>query len=193
MLKKLFLFFFAFVSLVAFSIQSGELEKIKKEGQLKVCTSAGYAPFEVKTDKGKWVGFDIEMFELFVKRIGVKLNMVDMLWDGIFPALLSGKCDFITGGMSITEQRKKVINFSDTIYKSGNSLVISSRDKEKYKTLQNLDKLGIKIAVKTGNTADLFMRKNIKNAKILRFDTNSDMLTAVLEHRADAFAQDSIL
>jgi ABC-type amino acid transport substrate-binding protein len=193
MFKKIFLFF-AFVPLAAFSDQDkiGQLEKIKNKGELKVCTTAGYAPFEVKTSKGKWVGFDIEMFEKFTKRINVKLNMVDMRWEGVFPALLSSKCDFITGGMSVTDDRKKVIHFSDTIYKSGNSLVISSRDKDKYKTLQDLDKTGVKIAAKTGNTGDLFLQKNLKNAKVLRFDTNSDMLTAVLENRADAFAQDTV-
>ena len=193
MLKKIILFF-AFVPLTAFSDQdkNGQLEKIKNRGELKVCTTAGYAPFEVKTSKGKWVGFDIEMFEKFTKRIDVKLNMVDMRWEGVFPALLSNKCDFITGGMSITEDRKKVISFSDIIYKSGNSLVISTRNKKKYKNLRELDKKGINIAVKTGNTGDFYLQKNLKHAKILRFDTNSDMLTAVLENRADAFAQDTI-
>ncbi len=193
MLKKIFLFF-AFAPLVALSNQdqNGQLEKIKNNGELKVCTTSGYAPFEVKTSKGKWVGFDIDMFEKFTKRIKVKLNMVDIRWEGVFPALLSKKCDFITGGMSVTDERKEVINFSDIIYKSGNSLVISSRNKNKYKTLQDLDKTGIKIAAKTGNTGDLFLQKNLKNAKVLRFDTNSDMLTAVLENRADAFAQDTI-
>lgn len=191
MLKKLFLCF-AFVPLVVFSDQNNQLKKIKAKGKLSVCTTAGYAPFEVKTSKGEWLGFDIEMFEKFTKRINVKLNMIDMRWEGVFPALLSNKCDFITGGMSVTDDRKKVILFSDTIYKSGNSLVISSRNYKKYKTFQDLDKTGIKIAVKTGNTGDFFLQKNLKNAQILCFDNNSDMLTAVLENRADAFAQDTI-
>ncbi|APJ03363.1 transporter substrate-binding domain-containing protein [Silvanigrella aquatica] len=193
MLKKLLLLFF-FVSLEVFAEQSvpNQLEKIKTQKELKVCTSAGYAPFEVRTAKGKWVGFDILMFDNFAKYLNVKLELVDIRWEGIFPALLSQKCDFITGGMSITEERKKVINFSDVIYKSGNSLVISSHNSSKFKNLQDLDKEGVKIAVKTGNTGQQYLEKNLKNAKLLRFDTNSDLLTAVLKNRADAFAQDTV-
>lgn len=194
-LNKLFYsLLFLSVSLSVYSEENktGELEKIKTRGELKVCTTAGYAPFEVKTSKGKWVGFDIKMLDDFSKELNVKLNMVDMRWEGVFPALLSHKCDLIAGGMSITEERKKVIQFTDVIYKSGNSLVVLSRDKKKYKNLQDLDQPGIKIAAKTGNTGDLFLQKNLKNAKVLRFDTNADILTAVLEKRADAFAQDTI-
>ncbi|WP_186649065.1 transporter substrate-binding domain-containing protein [Fluviispira vulneris] len=175
-----------------FNLYSQTLARIKKEKELKVCTSAGYAPFEVKSSSGEWIGFDIRMFELFAKKLNVKLNMIDIRWEGVFPALLSGKCDFITGGMSITKEREKVIRFSTPIYKSGNSLVIAEKNKDKYKTLADLDKAGVKIAVKTGNTADFFLKKELIHAKIYRFDTNADLITAVLENRTDAFAQDSI-
>ncbi|WP_161597615.1 transporter substrate-binding domain-containing protein [Fluviispira multicolorata] len=191
-MKKLFFLFLSQLIFINFSAFSQTLTRIKKEGELRVCTSAGYAPFEVKSSSGEWVGFDIKMFELFSKVLNVKLNMLDIRWEGVFPALLAMKCDFITGGMSVTKEREKVINFSDPIYKSGNSLVVSMKAKDKYKVLSDLDKVGVKIAVKTGNTADFFLKKVLKHAKILRFDTNADLITAVLENRTDAFAQDSI-
>jgi polar amino acid transport system substrate-binding protein len=180
----------------AFAQKSQSLAKLKAHGQLLVCTSSGYAPFEVKTARGQWVGFDVELFESFAKRLGVRLQWVDIRWEGVFPALLSYKCDFITGGMSITPERQKVIAFSDVIYQSGNSLVILERDKDKYRSLEDLDKKGNHIAVKTGNTSDFYLQKVLKHATILRFDTNADMLGSVLFHnkhqKAQAFAQDTI-
>jgi len=192
MIKKIIFYIFMTLSFNLNALEKNILSEIKENGELRVCTTAGYAPFEVKTSKGKWVGFDIKMFEEFSKKLGVKLSMIDMRWEGVFPALLSKKCEFITGGMSITDERKKVIHFSDIIYKSGNSIVILGKDEKKYKNLTDLDQKNVKIAVKTGNTGDFVLQKSLKNAKILRFDTNADMLTAVLKGRADAFVQDTI-
>lgn len=178
-----------FITKTAFS---ATLDKILNENELKVCTTAGYAPFEVRSSGGKWVGFDVEMFELFAKDLGVKLNMIDMRWEGVFPALIAKTCDFVAGGVSVTEERKKSMMFSNPVYKSGNSLVILKKNKDKYKSLKELDKKGVKIAVKSGNTADFFLRKTLKNAKLNYFDSNADLISAVTTNKTEAFCQDAI-
>lgn len=169
------------------------LLKVKSDNSLKVCSDAGFLPFEMKTQKGDWIGFDIEMMKEFSKSISVELKMVQISFDGIIPALVSGKCDMIAAGMTVTPERKVMVSFSDPTYISGLSIAIKNTEKNKaeYIDLASLDKNGIKIAVKTGYTGDIFLSKTLKNAQILKFDQDSDLVLAVMQGRANAFVSNS--
>ncbi len=169
------------------------LLKVKSDNSLKVCSDAGFLPFEMKTQKGDWIGFDIEMMKEFSKTLSVELNMVQISFDGIIPALISGKCDMIAAGMTVTPERKVMVSFSDPTYTSGLSIAIKNTEKNKteYIDLASLDKNGIKIAVKTGYTSDIFLSKTLKNAQILKFDQDSDLVLAVMQGRANAFVSNS--
>lgn len=164
-----------------------------KVSTLRVCSDAGFLPFEMKNNAGEWEGFDVEMMEEFAKSINAKLVMVQISFDGIIPALLSKKCDMIAAGMTVTPSRKQVVSFSKPTFQNGLSIAIknTAENNDKFKDLMSLDKIGVKIAVKTGYTSDIYLSKNLKNAKILRFDQDTDLVLAVLQERADAFMSDA--
>lgn len=86
--------------------EDSSLERIQKEKILKVCSDAGFLPFEMKTQKGDWIGFDVDMMTEFSKSISVELKMVQIAFDGIIPALLTKKCDMIAAGLTVTPERK---------------------------------------------------------------------------------------
>lgn len=176
-----------------FKKEDNSLENIKKNKFLKICSDAGFLPFEMKTKTGEWIGFDVDMMSEFSKSISVKLQMVQTSFDGIIPALISGKCDMIASGMTITPERKKIVSFSDPTFINGISIAIKNTEKNKteYKDLSSLDKEGIKIAVRTGYTSDIYLSKNLKKAHILRFDHNSDLILSVMQGRAIAFISDT--
>ncbi|MES2614568.1 MAG: transporter substrate-binding domain-containing protein, partial [Bdellovibrionota bacterium] len=144
---------------------------------LKVCSDAGFLPFEMKNSSGQWEGFDVDMMNDFAVSMGVKLEMVQMNFDGIIPALLSKKCDMIAAGMTVTPERKKVVTFSTPTFENSLSIAFkNSREANtKYVNLDSLDKAGMKIAVKTGYTSDIYLTKNLKNAVVLRFDSDTDL------------------
>ncbi len=173
--------------------EDNSLLKVKKEKNLKVCSDAGFLPFEMKTQKGDWIGFDIEMMKEFSKSISVELKMIQIGFDGIIPALVSGKCDMIAAGMTVTPERKVIVAFSEPTFTSGLSIAIKNTEKNKteYKDFESLDKKNVSIAVKTGYTSDIYLSKALKNAKILRFDQDSDLVLAVMQSRANAFVSDS--
>ncbi len=171
------------------------LETIKKDGILKVCSESGYLPLEMKTASGKWIGFDPEMMEAFAKHLGVKLIISDTKWDGIIPSLLTGKCDMIASSMAKTKEREKAVTFSDPYY--DNKFLIAVKDtpdnRKNYKSLEDFNKSGIKIAVKTGSAPDLYLQdtKSLKKAQIMRFDADADTVNAVLGGRSNAFIYDT--
>lgn len=169
------------------------LSRIQKKGTLKVCSDAGFLPFEMKTASGDWTGFDVDMMKDFSKSISVKLEMVQINFDGIIPALLSGKCDLIAAGMTVTPARERVVTFSESTFENGLSIALKNtpQNRAEYKDLASLDHDGIKIAVKTGYTSDIYLSKTLKKAKILRFDQDADLLLAVSQGRANAFVSNS--
>ncbi len=164
-----------------------------KNNVLKVCSDAGFLPFEMKNDAGDWQGFDVEMMGAFASSLHYKLEMVQTNFDGIIPALISGKCDMIAAGMTITPNREKVVSFSQATFSNGLSLAIKNtpENQQKYKKFSSLDQPGVKFAVKTGYTSDIYLTKNLKMAQILRFDQDIDMYMAVMQGRATAFLSDA--
>ena len=86
-------------------------------------TNAAFPPFEYVSGK-KIVGFDITMGERIAKTAGMKLEVLDMAFDSLIPALQAGTIDFIAAGMSVTEERKKNVDFSDTYFASEQVIIV---------------------------------------------------------------------
>ncbi len=186
---KILLLLCVFLS-VPQSAEARSLEAVKKSGKLKVGVEPGFLPFEMKLPSGKWVGFDVDMMTAFAKTIGVKVEFVDTKWDGIIPALMAGKFDCIVSGMTITPERKKAVAFSDPYYDAGLQALVTQKTFQKAKTLQDLDKKGVKVAVKLGTTGDIFASKTLKNAQLMKLESEADAANSVKLGKADAFIYD---
>lgn len=87
--------------------------KLVKSGKLTVCTNVPYEPFQFTKD-GKTVGFDVDLVDLVAKKLGVQQDIIDLDFDAFKggAAMNAGKCDLAAAGMTITEERKKNIDFS---------------------------------------------------------------------------------
>ena len=139
-------------------------------------------------------GFDIDMMEAFSSQIHVLLKMIDIRWDGIIPALLSKKCDFIAGGMSVTQDRTKIVAFSDPILKNGIAILANKIYVPDEESLQNMDKKKLTFAIRTGTSADAYLSKfPPKNLVILKFDDNATLINALLTGKVNAITQDRTL
>lgn len=90
---------------------------------VKLGTNAAFPPFEYVEGK-EIVGFDITMGQKIAKDYGTKLEVVDMAFDSLIPALQSGTIDFIAAGMSVTEERKKNVDFSDPYFASEQVIIV---------------------------------------------------------------------
>lgn len=201
MLKKLRVITVVFLYLLSPKIYSKEnniensFDQIKELGVLKVCSQAGFIPFEMKDNKGNWKGFDIDIMTEFTKQNDLKLQMLDTAMDALIPSLITKKCDFIASGLTITEDRKKAVLFSNPIYNVviTAALINTEENKEKYKKFSDIDVVGTKIASHTGSASTLFLKTFIKKATHLQFDSESDEVNALLQKRVNVFVDDDIL
>lgn len=178
------------------SISSAQtLNKIQQNKNLRVCLESGYMPMEMKTSSGRWLGFDVDMITAYAKFIDVKLQLLDTKWDGIVPSLLSGKCDLIASSMAKNQEREKVVAFSDPYYQNQLLLAVrnTAQNSKRFQGLEDFNHEEFSVAVKTGSSSDLFLNHSgaLKKAKILKFDADSDIVSAVLTGKSDAFIYDT--
>ena len=123
-MKRVSLLFAVLMALaITTSTMAGTLDEIQKRGKLRVGMEPGYMPFELKNQKGEIIGFDVDMANRMAKAMGVELELVDTAWDGIIPALLTGKFDVIMSGMTLTQERNMSINFAPPYIVIGQSIL----------------------------------------------------------------------
>lgn len=96
-----------------------------------------YPPFSSKDASGKWVGWEMDLMNAICKQMNEKCELVEVAWDGIIPALTSKQIDVIWSSMSITEERKKTINFTNMYYDT-QTVIIGAKDGDKDITPEHL-------------------------------------------------------
>lgn len=148
--------------------KKGDLESIKKSGELVIYTEAGFAPYEFVKDN-EVVGVDIEIMRAVAEKIGVKLTIKDVEFKNIIAGVKAGKVDAGAAGITITDARKQEISFSIP-YASTEQYVIVLAEKD-IPTLEDLN--GNVIGVQEGTTSDS-MIQNLKNDGTL---ANSEITT----------------
>lgn len=136
----------------------GAVEKIKAAGKLVMGTNAAFPPFEYIKDNVP-AGVDVDIAAEVAKDLGVELVVEDMDFNGIIPALQSGKVDIGAAGMTITEERKKEVNFSNNYVKSAQYVIIV---KGSGTTVDALKEKGAIIGVQEATTGDIFATDEIK-------------------------------
>lgn len=116
-----------------------KLQQIKDSGKLVLGTSADYPPFEFHLEvdgKDTIVGFDIDIANKIAAAIGVELEIVDMKFEGLLPALTAGKIDLIVSGMTPTDERKQSVDFSVVYYDARQTMLVASDSKDVLNTIE---------------------------------------------------------
>ncbi len=173
--------------LLVFSVFSQTLSQIQKRGKLIVGTEPTFPPFEFVDEKNQIVGFDIDIAQELAKRLNVKLEIVSLPFDSLIPALQQGKIDIIIAGMTITEERSKVVDFSKSYFNANQAIVVRKASGFSPKTLEEL--VGKKVAVQLGTTGDLVVSE-ISGVNIVRFQKFTDAFLELQNGRVDAVVLD---
>ncbi|MFL0248133.1 transporter substrate-binding domain-containing protein [Candidatus Clostridium stratigraminis] len=164
-----------------------KVDKIKKAGQLVVGTSADYPPYEFhKSVSGndEIVGFDIEIAKEIAKDLGVKLVIKDMDFKGLLNALESGNVDMVLAGMTPTEERKQSVDFSNIYYKAAQTLVVRTEDKDKIKTIDDLNGKGL--GVQKGSIQEDIAKNQLPKAQAKALGKITDIALALKTKKIDA-------
>ena len=166
------------------------LDDIKKRGELRVGFETGYMPFEMIDKGGQVIGFDVDLARLMARKLGVKLTMVNQAWDGIVPALLTGKFDVLMGGMTVTPERAQRVAFCDPYIHIGQTVLLNKKLASRVKKHTDLNTPEFRVLSKLGTTGDIAARKAFPRAKIDTFEHEADAAIEVRNGRAAAFIYD---
>ncbi len=166
------------------------LNDILKRGVLKVGFESGYPPLELTTKEGDFVGFDIDMAREMAKAMGVKLEMVNTAWDGIIPALNTGKFDIIISAMTITQERNLKVNFCDPYLIVGQTILLNKKHEGTVTSYKDLNDSKYTVASKLGTTGEMAVKRMIPKATYKSFEAENEGAMEVLSGKADAFVYD---
>ncbi|KAA0890275.1 glutamine ABC transporter substrate-binding protein GlnH [Pusillimonas sp. ANT_WB101] len=158
-----------------------------QEKELLVATDTAFVPFEFKQD-GKYTGFDIDLWDAIAKEAGLKYKLQPMDFNGIIPGLQTGNIDAALAGITIRDDRKKVIDFSDPYYESGLAILVNNATND-IKTAKDLE--GKTVAVKIGTATVDYLKENVPQAKLKLFPNIDNAFLELATNRVDAVVHDT--
>lgn len=168
------------------------LEKIQKNGKLVVGMSADYAPYEFHyiDENGKDVigGFDVDIANEIANKIGVDLVIQEMDFDALVSALPAGKVDLVISGMNPTEERAKVVDFSEVYYNSKHGILVRAEDADKYQTFADLE--GAKVGVQLGSTQEKIAKTEIPNVNLQQLSNINNLILELKAGKVDAIVME---
>lgn len=169
---------------------TGDDYGLVEAGTLTICSDIPYAPFEFEGgDNGTgYTGFDIDLLDAISKKLDLKLAVQDVGFDALQSGttLASGTCDLGASAMTITEERKENLDFSDPYYDSLQSLLVPA-DSD-IKSIDDLD--GKIVGVQQGTTGEAYATENAPGAELLQLPSDGELWPAIQAGTIDAILQD---
>jgi polar amino acid transport system substrate-binding protein len=154
-----------------------------------VGTDAAYAPFESQNEKGEIVGFDIDVVRAAAAKAGLEVKFVNTPWEGIFNALKQGDRDLLVSSITITDERKQSMDFSNPYFDAHQLIAVKADSK-----IAHFDDLkSLKVGVQTGTTGDETISKlqGKNSADIKRFESTPLALKELETGGIDAVVADN--
>jgi polar amino acid transport system substrate-binding protein len=157
--------------------------------KLRVGMECTYAPFNFKTADGVLSGYDVDVSKGVAEILGLELEYVCQKWDGMIPALLANKFDLIIASMSITDKRKKKIDFSGP-YRDSVGQMVARKDlgRDLFDSAGKPDAAafkGIKVGLERATTYSDWFEQTLPSAKVVLYDSNEALYLDLLNGRTD--------
>ena len=151
--------------------ETAELSTVEP-GKLIMSTNAAFPPYEMTTDSGEFEGIDIETAQAIAEKLGLELQIDDMDFDAALLAVQQGKADMVMAGVTVTDERQNVMDFTDS-YATGIQSIIVKEDSD----IASVDDLaGKKIGTQRGTTGYLYCSDDFGDENVVAYDNG---LTAV--------------
>ncbi|MDF3885343.1 glutamine ABC transporter substrate-binding protein [Cupriavidus basilensis] len=169
------------MGLTGLSLATG-LAQAQDNAVLRVATDATFPPMEF-VENGKRTGFDVELVEALAKTMGKRVEWTDIDFKGLIPGLISRRFDMAVSGIYITEERRKVVDFTDPYY-TGGLVALVKTGNTAINTPADLN--GKKVSVQVGTKSVNFLRENYPQVQRVEVEKNQEMFNLVEIGRADA-------
>ncbi len=146
------------LAMPASTLAEGKLQAILDAGKLVVATDAAWAPFEYIGADGEVTGSDLELAQYIADQLGVELEVINVAFDSISTYLVNDEADLTLSAMTITDERKETLDFSDP-YTVAQQYIIVPQDNETVSTIEDL--AGMAIGVHLGTTGDFLVSDEV--------------------------------
>jgi polar amino acid transport system substrate-binding protein len=191
--RNIFIFslFVALLLMVSLAVEAKIFDEIESRGTIRIGINTRTKPFTFRDDNGEPAGMCIDLGKLIAENMGVEVEFIDLEWGGLIPALIAGRIDIFGDTVSNTLERAKSIAFTDSWFQTGT--VVYTRKDSPYKTLEDINKKGVKTAVILGAIGEPTARRVLYNTEVIAFDNTTDVTQALLTNRADIALEDEII
>jgi polar amino acid transport system substrate-binding protein len=178
------------LALAVFAVVQGARADDKAGGPLVIGMELNYPPFEMTDASGNPCGVGVEMAQALAAYLHRPLQIENMPFEGLIPALKTGRIELIISSMTATAERAKSIDFSDPYLNTG--LAILTKKGGPIQGIADVDKPGVVVTVKTGTTAQTYTHAHFHNATVLPLEQDTACALEVVQGRADAFLYDQM-
>ena len=165
------------------------MKKIKESGKLVVGTEAQYAPYEFKDLDANFAGCDMWLAQQIADALGVELEVVDMSFDGIIPAVQSSQVDIGIAAFTVTEERAQVIDFSEVYEKSPQAVIVKKGNEATYSTKESF--AGQKVGAQKGTVQSLLIKNVLSDSELFELDKYPELGMEVAAGNIAALVVDS--
>ena len=156
-------------------------------GKLTMSTNAAFPPYEMTTDSGDFEGIDVEVAGAVAEKLGLELQVDDMDFDAALLAAQNGKSDIVMAGVTVTDERQKVMDFSDT-YAEGIQSIIVPEDSD----IASADDLtGKAIGTQRGTTGYIYCTDDFGEDNVIAYDDGLTAVQALNNGQVDAVVIDN--
>jgi cyclohexadienyl dehydratase len=169
------------------------LDLVGQRGSLRVGTTGDFRPFSfLNPATNEYEGHDIDAGKLLAESLAVKVEFVKTTWPTVLKDLQDNKYDIAMSGITRNLVRQRVAALTHPYIHVGKSPLIRTADRDRFKTLADIDQAGVKIGVNPGGTNERFVRATIKNATIVVIERNLSIPEKILAGEVDVMITDNV-
>jgi len=168
---------------------AGVPDHLVRKGYLTVCSDIPYPPFEYEDEDGEYSGFDIDLLRALAHEKNLEVAIVDTEFEGILLNMAVGTCDMVASALTITEERAKQVDFTQSYLQADQSLLVMADRVDEFGDLADLE--GKVVAVQGGTTGEMYARKELsKRTQIKSYPGAGELFAALESGVVDAVLQD---
>lgn len=169
------------------------LEVVRRSGLLRICMTGDYAPYTIwRRDVFEFDGADAQLGRQLAASLKVDAQFVATTWAGMMRDFQANRCDLVSGGVTVTPERAQLASFSIPLLTDGKTPIARCADLDRFQTLAQIDRPGVRVIVNPGGTNERFARDHLKQATLTVFPDNTTLFDEILNHRADVMITDGI-
>lgn len=172
---------------------ASQLDAIIERGYIRVGMTGDYKPFTYLNPKtNEFEGYDVDAAKELAKDLGVEVRFVKTTWSDMMKDLQADKFDIAVGGVTRNTARQKTAYVSQGYVTFGKAPLIRAEDKDKYKTLEDINKPSVRIGVNPGGTNEVFVRQHLTKANVTVVENNLDIPHLVADGTYDVMITDTV-